>query len=65
MHDKVQLNQYMLSPRVSIFKMLEDFVSTYHNMQITDLSSEIKQVEDTLKRYKNFRKQSREKRKDK
>ena len=59
--EKTKLNNYILSPRLSLIKMLEDFCWQTLELKLSDFLSEIRQIEVVLLKYTKFRQQSREK----
>jgi hypothetical protein len=64
MSKKVKLNEYILSPRLSVLRMLEDFLKKNYDLPMSALNGEIREVEETLQKYQLFREKSREQKKE-
>lgn len=59
--DQVRIQSYILSPKMSIAYLLNDFYKKYYSVQAEDISAEICIVTEVLDNYRIFREKSKQK----
>lgn len=55
------MQAYILSPKMSIAYLLNDFYKKYYNVQTEDIAAEILKVSEVLDNYRLFRQKSKQK----